>query len=158
MHSLRIELKILPHALDVYPSGHAPQSGSTWAAGVDLKCLTATVIPPGETIAIRTGIAISIGMPKQDFPPMAAFLLPRSGLGTKKGLILANTIGLIDPDYQGEIVAHVWNSRSDQAHIIEKHERFAQLMFVPFLYPSFDVVEEFSSGSARGEQGFGSTG
>ena len=85
-------------------------------------------------------------------------MLPRSGLGHKKGLVLGNLVGLIDPDYTGPIMVSAWNRGSDEAVTLQPGERFAQLMFVPVIRPSLQVVDAFSGVSQRGAGGFGSTG
>jgi len=100
---------------------------------------------------VPTGIAIHIGN-----PGFAAMVLPRSGLGHRHGVVLGNLVGLIDSDYQGQLMVSVWN-RSDTAFTIEPFERIAQLVVVPVLQVGFDIVEEFAA-SERGAGGFGSTG
>jgi len=126
------------------------------SAGIDLMaiklpCSTIgyTKLYPGECAKIGTGIAIHL-----DDPGYAAMVLPRSGLGTK-GLILANTIGLIDSDYQGEIILSVWN-RSSEPIRINSMDRIAQLIIIPVIQPSFDFVDNFKTDNERGS--FGSTG
>jgi len=108
-------------------------------------------IQPGETHLIPTGIAIHIGD-----PGLAAVLLPRSGLGHKHGIVLGNLTGLIDSDYQGQLFVSVWN-RGNDSFTINPGERIAQMVFVPVVQASFDIVEDFDE-SDRGAGGFGHTG
>lgn len=143
---MQIELKRL-HEDAIIPSYATPGS-----AAVDLSCIEGVTIHPGETTTITTGIAIHIANPNY-----AAIILPRSGLG-KRGLILANTIGLIDSDYQGELLVQVWNRDVEGCIILQKHERFAQLMIIPIVKPLWNVVESFSQTTDRNTQGWGSTG
>ncbi len=148
----QIEVKIVnPLIGDSIP---LPQYTTEGAAGLDLRaCIEEPVtIKAGETVMIGSGLAISI----QD-KNLAAVLLPRSGLGVKNGIVLANLVGLIDSDYHGEIKIAVWN-RSDTDFTVEAGERICQLVFVPVVQAQWDVVEEFSCDSERGEGGFGHTG
>lgn len=130
-----------------------PSYGTEGSAGMDLRaCLDAPLtIAPGETHLIKTGIAIYI-----EDPSLAATILPRSGLGHKHGIVLGNLVGLIDSDYQGELMVSCWN-RGQSSFTIEPSDRIAQLVIVPVVQATFDIVEEFVS-SDRGEGGFGSTG
>ena len=146
-----IELKILDPRMG--KEFALPKYESQGAAGLDLRaCINAPlVIEPQQVSLIPTGIAIYIKN-----PDMAATILPRSGLGHKHGLILGNSVGLIDSDYQGELKVSCWN-RSDKAYTIEPGERIAQLVIVPIIRAQFNVVDEFAI-SDRGEGGFGSTG
>ncbi len=109
------------------------------------------VIEPGETHLIPTGIAIHIGD-----PGLASVLLPRSGLGHKKGIVLGNLTGLIDSDYQGQIFVSCWN-RSSESFTVQVGERIAQMVFIPVVQAEFDIVQEFDA-SHRGAGGFGHTG
>ena len=109
------------------------------------------VIAPGETQLIATGIAINIQNPEY-----AALILPRSGLGHKHGIVLGNLVGLIDSDYQGELMVSVWN-RGTTSFELNPFERIAQLVIVPVAQVAFNIVDEFES-SSRGDGGFGSTG
>ena len=109
------------------------------------------VLQPGETKLIKTGLAIYIGD-----PGYAALILPRSGLGHKHGIVLGNLVGLIDSDYQGELMVSCWN-RSQTPFTIEPMERIAQLVIVPVVQPTFEVVDEFVA-TERGTDGFGSSG
>lgn len=130
-----------------------PKYATDGSAGLDLRaCLTAPMtIKSGETQLIRTGMAIYI----QD-PSLAAMILPRSGLGHKHGIVLGNLVGLIDSDYQGELMVSCWN-RSDKDFTLEVGERLAQLVLVPVVQAEFQFVEEFVE-SDRGEGGFGHSG
>ena len=135
-----------------------PHYQSDMAAAIDLHaCLdeAASIEAGAAPKLISAGIAVHIGDPH-----IAALVLPRSGLGHKKGLVLGNLVGLIDPDYLGPILVSAWNRNppGGPAIVIEPGERFAQLMFVPVIRPSFTVVECFTARSDRGEGGFGSTG
>lgn len=139
--------------LDPRISGQLPQYGTPGAAGLDLRaCLDqALVLQPGDSQLVPSGIAIHIGDPNY-----AAIVLPRSGLGAKHGIVLGNLVGLIDSDYQGQILISVWN-RGRSAFTIEPLERVAQLVIVPVVQVAWRVVDEFQS-SSRGADGFGSTG
>jgi dUTP pyrophosphatase len=131
-----------------------PAYATDGAAAMDLRaCLSAPqTVQPGETVFIPSGIAISI-----HDPGLVALLLPRSGLGIKHGIVLANTIGVIDSDYQGEIGIGIHN-RGQAPYTIEPGERICQMMFVPVAQVALEVVEDFSNESARGAGGFGHTG
>jgi dUTP pyrophosphatase len=147
----KIELKILDQRLGhEYPLPHYATDG---AAGMDLRAMLEEPleIKPGETHLIPTGIAIHIGD-----AGLAAVLLPRSGLGHKKGIVLGNLVGLIDSDYQGQIFVSCWN-RGGESFTVQVGERIAQMVFVPVVQAEFDIVDEFDS-SQRGEGGFGHTG
>jgi len=147
----KIELKILdPRIGSEFP---LPAYATDGSAGLDLRaCLEQPLeIKPGETHLIPTGIAIHIGDPS-----LAAVLLPRSGLGHKKGIVLGNLVGLIDSDYQGQIFVSCWN-RSGDSFTINIGERIAQMVFIPVVQAAFEVVEEFAA-SERGAGGFGHTG
>lgn len=130
-----------------------PRYESDAAAGMDMRaCLDAPVqIDAGGVALIPTGIAVYLAN-----PDWTAMLLPRSGLGHKHGIILGNTVGLIDADYQGELKVSLWN-RGQQAYTIEPGERIAQLVVVPIVRAQFQVVSDFTA-STRGTGGFGSTG
>ncbi|EIJ43880.1 deoxyuridine 5'-triphosphate nucleotidohydrolase Dut [Beggiatoa alba B18LD] len=131
-----------------------PTYATEGAAGMDLRaCLEEPItLQAGETRLISSGIAINI-----HDKDLAAVLLPRSGLGTKYGIVLANLVGLCDSDYQGEIQIAVWN-RSQQAFTIQPGERLCQLVFVPVVQVQLQIVDNFSQSSQRGEGGFGHTG
>ena len=146
---MQIDLRILdPRARE-----HIPASATPGSAGVDLRAIldAPLVLPPGETTLIHTGLAIHIAD-----PGFAALILPRSGLGHKKGVVLGNLVGLIDSDYQGELMLSIWN-RGREAFTVEPFERLAQLVVVPVVQPEFRIVESFDE-SERGAGGFGSTG
>ena len=130
-----------------------PEYQTDGSAGVDLQaCIDQTIsIQPGDTELIPSGIAIHI----KD-PSLAAVLLPRSGLGHKKGLVLGNLVGLIDSDYQGQVFISCWNRGSEQIDI-EPGMRIAQMVFLPVEQVNFNVVEDFNE-SERGSGGFGHTG
>lgn len=147
----QIELKILdPRLGKNFP---LPAYATPGSAGLDLRaCLDAPLIlQPGETQLIPTGLAIHIADPK-----LCATILPRSGLGHKHGIVLGNLVGLIDSDYQGQLMVSMWN-RSQTAFEIQPGDRIAQLVFLPVVQASFSIVGEFE-GSERGEGGFGSSG
>jgi dUTP pyrophosphatase len=145
----RLDVKILdPRLRDAMP--HYATSGS---AGLDIRaCIhEAHKLEPGAVLLVPTGIAIHIGD-----SGYAAMILPRSGLGAKHGIVLGNLVGLIDSDYQGQIMVPVWN-RSQTPFVLEPMERIAQMIIVPVMQVEWNVVDEFEA-SARGEGGFGSTG
>lgn len=131
-----------------------PQYATDGSAALDLRaCLDeAVAVAPGETATIPSGIAISIHDPN-----LVAILAPRSGLGIKHGIVLANTIGVIDSDYQGEIKIGIRN-QGNEPYSIQPGERVCQMLFMPVVQASLRVVEEFSEESARGAGGFGHTG
>ncbi len=130
-----------------------PGYATDGSAGMDLRaCLDEPLTcRPGEAHLIPTGLAIHIGDPK-----LAGVLLPRSGLGHKHGIVLGNLVGLIDSDYQGQLLVSCWN-RGQAPFLIEPGDRIAQLVFVPVVTVAFDVVEQFCE-TARREGGFGHTG
>lgn len=130
-----------------------PSYATNGSAGLDLRaCLKEdTVISPHQTILIPTGIAIHIANQS-----LAAVIIPRSGLGHKHGIVLGNLVGLIDSDYQGELMVSCWN-RSDSPYTVEIGARIAQLVIVPVVQAQFEVVNDFNE-SDRGTGGFGSTG
>lgn len=147
----KIDVKILdPRVGKDFP---LPAYATTGSAGLDLRaCLDdALSLAPGATTLVPTGLAIHIGD-----PALAAVLLPRSGLGHKHGVVLGNLVGLIDSDYQGQLMVSIWN-RSQEAFIIEPGERIAQMVFVPVVQAEFNLVNEFDT-SIRGEGGFGHSG
>jgi dUTP pyrophosphatase len=147
----KIQLKIMD--LRIGKEFPLPKYATPESAGLDLyACINEPVtINPGETILIPTGIAIYIAD-----PTLAAMILPRSGLGHKHGIVLGNLVGLIDADYQGQIMVSCWN-RSDKSFIIEAGERIAQLIIVPVVHAEFTLVDNFIE-TSRGSGGFGSTG
>ena len=147
----KIQLKILDARIGrEFP---LPAHATAGSAGMDLRaCLQAPLeLAPGATHLIPSGVAVHI-----EDPSLAAIVLPRSGLGHKKGIVLGNLVGLIDSDYQGEIMISCWN-RGRETQTIEPGERIAQLVIVPVVQAQFKVVAEFSA-SERGAGGFGHTG
>ncbi|WP_374518460.1 dUTP diphosphatase [Undibacterium squillarum] len=145
--------KVALKVLDQRMKDQLPAYGTPGSAGLDLRaCIDAPLtIEPGQTVLIPTGIAIHIAD-----PGYAAMILPRSGLGHKNGIVLGNLVGLIDSDYQGQLMVSTWN-RSQTAFTLNPMDRLAQLVIVPVMQVEFDVVDEFGD-SSRGEGGFGSTG
>jgi dUTP pyrophosphatase len=146
---MKMDVKILDARLrDALPAYATPGS-----AGLDLRaCIDAPIqLQPGETRLIPTGLAIHLAD-----PGFAAMILPRSGLGHKHGIVLGNLVGLIDSDYQGQLMVSAWN-RSQSAFELTPMERLAQLVIVPVVQAQFNVVDAFES-SERGAGGFGSTG
>ncbi len=146
---MKIDVKII----DARMAEQLPAYATPGSAGLDLRaCLTEPLtLQPNAWQLVPTGIAIYL----QD-PNFAAIILPRSGLGHKHGIVLGNLVGLIDSDYQGQLMVSAWN-RSDTAFTIEPMERIAQLVIVPVVQAQFNVVTEFPA-SERGEGGYGSTG
>jgi dUTP pyrophosphatase len=147
MHT--IDVKVLDPRLHDTP----PKYSTAGAAGLDLRaCLPeALTLAPGDTRLVPSGIAIHLGD-----PGLAALVLPRSGLGHKHGIVLGNLVGLIDSDYQGEIMVSVWN-RGRERFTIQPMDRIAQLVIVPVLQVGLNIVEDFTA-SERGAGGFGSMG
>ncbi|CAN1525526.1 Dut dUTPase [Burkholderiaceae bacterium] len=139
--------------LDERMRSQMPSYGTPGSAGLDLRaCIDAPLdIAAGQTVLVPTGLAIFI-----EDPRYAALILPRSGLGHKHGIVLGNLVGLIDSDYQGQLMVSTWN-RSHTAFKLEPMERLAQLVLVPVLQVSIAIVDEFIE-STRGSGGFGSTG
>jgi dUTP pyrophosphatase len=147
----KLQVKILDERM----RNNLPQYATSGSAGLDLRaCLDeAIVIEPGQTILVPTGLSIFL-----DDPGYAALILPRSGLGHKHGIVLGNLVGLIDSDYQGQLMVSTWN-RGQTAFKLEPMERLAQLVIVPVAQVEWTEVTEFSaSASDRGAGGFGSTG
>ena len=130
-----------------------PEYSTSGSAGLDLRaCIDAQMnIEPGHTVLVPTGFAINIVDPKY-----AAVILPRSGLGHKHGIVLGNLVGLIDSDYQGQIMVSVWN-RGSKSFNIEPMDRIAQLVVIPVVQVQFNLVDDFNE-TIRGSGGFGSTG
>ena len=145
--------KLQVRVLDERIRGMLPHYASAGAAGLDLRaCIDAPLaLAPGDSQLVSAGIAIHVAD-----PGYAAIILPRSGLGSKNGIVLGNLVGLIDSDYQGPLTISVWN-RGRQPFTIQPLDRIAQLVVVPVVQVDFEVVEEFAA-SARGAGGFGSTG
>ncbi|MFN5099727.1 MAG: dUTP diphosphatase [Burkholderiaceae bacterium] len=144
-----IDVKVLDQRL----REQMPAYATPGSAGLDLRaCIDAPLIlEPGSTHLVPTGLAIHIAD-----PDYAAMILPRSGMGHKHGIVLGNLVGLIDSDYQGELMVSAWN-RSSTAFVLNPMERLAQLVIVPVLQVAFNVVDTFAE-SERGVGGFGSTG
>ena len=148
--TMNLDVKIL----DARIAAQMPHYATPGSAGLDLRaCLDAPLtLAPNAWQLVPTGLAIHL----KD-PGYAAMLLPRSGLGHKHGIVLGNLVGLIDSDYQGQLMISAWN-RSDVAFTIEPMERIAQMVIVPVVQATFNVVNEFAAPSERGEGGYGSTG
>ncbi|MCC8379947.1 MULTISPECIES: dUTP diphosphatase [unclassified Xenorhabdus] len=147
----KIDVKILdPRIGQEFP---LPTYATPGSAGLDLRaCLdNAVELAPGQTELLPTGLAIHIADEQ-----LAAVILPRSGLGHKHGVVLGNLVGLIDSDYQGQLMVSVWN-RGDKTFVIEPGERIAQMVLVPVVQAEFNLVEDFES-SERGSGGFGHSG
>ncbi len=146
---MKIDVKII----DARMANQLPAYATSGSAGLDLRaCLDAPLtLQPNDWQLVPTGIAIHLSDPN-----FAAIILPRSGLGHKHGIVLGNLVGLIDSDYQGQLMVSAWN-RSSVAFTIEPMDRIAQLVIVPVVQAQFNVVTEFAA-SERGEGGYGSTG
>ena len=149
MNMQKLQVKIIDERMRT----QLPQYATHGSAGLDLRaCLNEPIdIAPGQTVLVPTGIAIFINDPNY-----CAMILPRSGLGHKHGIVLGNLVGLIDSDYQGQLMVSTWN-RGSNSFRLEPMERLAQLVIVPVLQIEWAIVNEFES-SARGDGGFGSTG
>ncbi len=147
----KLEVKIMDERLgSTWP---LPAYATAGSAGMDLRaCIdSAQTLNPGETQLIPIGMAIHIGS-----PDLCAMLLPRSGLGHKHGVVLGNLVGLIDSDYQGQLMVSCWN-RGDKVFTIEPGERIAQMVLVPVVQAELAIVDSFGA-SERGEGGFGHSG
>ncbi|MEA3082445.1 dUTP diphosphatase [Paraburkholderia fungorum] len=146
---MKLDLKIL----DARMRDQLPAYATTGSAGLDLRaCLDEPLtLKPGETALVPTGLAIHVGD-----PGYAALILPRSGLGHKHGIVLGNLVGLIDSDYQGQLMISTWN-RGETTFVLNPLERLAQLVIVPVVQAEFNIVDDFAE-SERGAGGFGSTG
>ncbi|ANB73761.1 dUTP diphosphatase [Paraburkholderia phytofirmans] len=146
---MKLDLKIL----DARMRDQLPAYATTGSAGLDLRaCLDEPLtLKPGETALVPTGLAIHVAD-----PGYAALILPRSGLGHKHGIVLGNLVGLIDSDYQGQLMISTWN-RGETAFVLNPMERLAQLVIVPVVQAEFNIVDDFET-SERGASGFGSTG
>lgn len=149
MHKLQVRI-LDPRLGTEFPM---PEYATDGSAGVDLRaCLDEPLtLAPGDCELLPTGMAIHIGD-----PALAALVLPRSGLGHKHGIVLGNLVGLIDSDYQGQLMVSCWN-RGDTNFTVEPGERIAQMILVPVMHADLEVVEDFEA-SERGEGGFGSSG
>ena len=145
----RIALKVLDERI----RAHLPAYATAGSAGMDLRaCIDAPrALAPGQVELVPTGVAIHVADPQ-----LAAVILPRSGLGHKHGIVLGNLVGLIDSDYQGELLVSCWN-RGVSSYTLQPLERLAQLVIVPVVRAEFEVVESFEA-SVRSDGGFGSTG
>src|ERR1700738_4797659 len=143
---MKLDLKIL----DARMRDQLPAYATTGSAGLDLRaCLDEPLtLQPGETALVPTGLAIHVAD-----PGYAALILPRSGLGHKHGIVLGNLVGLIDSDYQGELMVSTWN-RGQTTFTINPMERIAQLVIVPVIQAHFNIVDEFAE-TERGTSGFG---
>ncbi|MCM2478147.1 dUTP diphosphatase [Serpentinimonas maccroryi] len=147
---MRLDCRILDERL----RAHQPAYATTGSAGLDLRACIAEPLTLAANACqlLPTGLAIHLAD-----PGYAALILPRSGLGHKHGIVLGNLVGLIDSDYQGQLMVSAWN-RSPQAYTIEPLERIAQLVIVPVLQAQLNWVDDFAQASARGAGGYGSTG
>ncbi|ERS80982.1 MULTISPECIES: dUTP diphosphatase [unclassified Halomonas] len=147
--SPRLAVKLLDERL----RDHLPRYASEGAAGMDLRALldAPLTLAPGQCELVRTGLAVHIAD-----PGLAGLILPRSGLGHKHGIVLGNLVGLIDSDYQGELMISVWN-RGTADFTVEPFERLAQFVLVPVVQAALEVVDDFDA-SQRGDGGFGSSG
>lgn len=154
--NLFVDVKVLDERINLY----LPSYATDGSAGLDLRaCIDEDlIVRPGEVHLIPTGIAMHL-----EDNNVAAMILPRSGLGHKSGIILGNSVGLIDSDYQGQIFVSIWNRnvqgvKSDDWFIIRPLDKIAQMVIVPVLRVGFNIVSEFDLESSRAEGGFGSTG
>ena len=147
---MQVDIKIL----DARLRDNLPAYATPGSAGLDLRACVdqALTLAPGQCQLIPTGMAMHLCD-----PGYAALILPRSGLGHKHGIVLGNLVGLIDSDYQGELMVSAWN-RSATAFTLQPMERLAQLVIVPVLQAQFNIVDEFAQASERGAGGYGSTG
>ena len=145
----KLQVKIMDERM----RSQLPQYATPGSAGLDLRaCLEKAIdIAPGQTLLVPTGISIYINDPRY-----CAMILPRSGLGHKHGIVLGNLVGLIDSDYQGQLMVSTWN-RGNASFRLEPMERLAQLVIVPVMQIEWSIIDEFAT-SDRGEGGFGSTG
>jgi dUTP pyrophosphatase len=146
---INIDIKIINEMI----KDHLPDYGSIGSAGLDLRaCINEEItIKPGETALIPTGFAMFLKN-----PDYAACILPRSGLGHKHGIVLGNLVGLIDSDYQGELMVSCWN-RSSENFTVNPLDRIAQMIIVPVMQANLNIVKDFEA-TDRGSGGFGSTG
>jgi len=150
---VRAPVTLALKVMDERIRSHLPAYATTGSAGLDLRaCIDAPLaLPPGHVELVPTGIAIHIAD-----PGLAAMILPRSGLGHKHGIVLGNLVGLIDSDYQGQLMVSCWN-RGQLLYSLQPMERLAQLVIVPVVQVAFEVVSDFET-SKRSDAGFGSTG
>lgn len=147
---MNLDVKVMDPRL----AGQLPDYATPGSAGLDLRaCLESPLtLAPNAWQLVPTGLAIHLAD-----PGYAAMILPRSGLGHKHGIVLGNLVGLIDSDYQGQLMVSAWN-RSDVAFTIEPMERIAQLVIVPVVQARLNVVTDFEAATTRGAGGYGSTG
>ncbi len=146
-------MKLQVRVLDPRVADRLPAYATRGSAGLDLRAVldAPVTLAPGDTMLVPTGLAIHLAD-----PGYAALILPRSGLGHRHGIVLGNLVGLIDSDYQGQLMVSAWN-RGSAPFVLEPFERLAQLVIVPVVQADFEVVETFA-GSHRGDGGFGSSG
>lgn len=151
---MQAQVKILNEKIGTDSRFPLPTRATDGSAGIDLRaCIDAPItIKAGETVLVGTGLAIYLADPNY-----VGLIMPRSGLGHKHGIVLGNLTGVIDADYQGELMVSIWN-RSQTDFVLQPAERMAQYLVVPVMRPSFEVVSEFSDISVRGAGGFGSSG
>lgn len=169
---MNVEIKILDKRLIEHGINYATPGASAIdlracnvRRGDDVVPIEGTfVLHAGQTLMVGTGVAAHLGSIEEDGDPfaskhlsVASLILPRSGLGAKQGIVIGNLVGLCDADYQGEIIACIWN-RTAAPFAFSALDRLAQMVIVPVLKPDFSVVEEFSNSTKRGTCGFGSTG
>ena len=149
-----VQVKILDDKIRTDNRFSIPTRATVGSAGIDLRaCIDEPIlIKAGESVLVGTGISIYIKDPNY-----AGVILPRSGLGSKSGIVLGNLVGLIDSDYQGELMVSVWN-RSREDYVLEPATKFAQYVVVPVVTPRFSLVEDFDTRTLRNVSGFGSTG
>lgn len=151
---MHVQVKILDQKIGNDPNFPLPTRATEGSAGIDLRaCIDEPLlIKASETVLVKTGLAIYIAD-----PDYVGLIMPRSGLGHKHGIVLGNLTGVIDADYQGEIMVSIWN-RSQTDYTLQPAERMAQYLVVPVMRPTFDIVSDFSDISVRGSGGFGSSG
>lgn len=151
-----IQIKVTNDAVREYERNDVPQYATEFSAGLDLRAMFDDdwmTIYPGESRLIPTGYSIYIGNPNY-----AGIILPRSGAGHKRGIVLGNGVGLIDSDYQGPLMISALNRNMEGVVRIERGERIAQLVIMPIARAKFELVDEFSEGTERGHGGFGHSG
>ncbi len=151
---MHVQVKILNPKIGQEPNFPLPNRATDGSAGIDLRaCIDEPItVKAGETVLVKTGLAIYIADPNY-----VGLIMPRSGLGHKHGIVLGNLTGVIDADYQGELMVSIWN-RSQTDYTLQPAERMAQYLVVPVMRPEFDIVDDFSDISIRGTGGFGSSG
>ncbi|QCI26954.1 dUTP diphosphatase [Buchnera aphidicola (Thelaxes californica)] len=151
--NLNIDIKIVDSRIGTIFS--LPDYSTPFSSGIDLRacCNKKILLYPNKTILISSGIAININNSM-----VTGMIFPRSGLGHKCGIVLGNLVGIIDSDFQGEIMLSIWNRQTECSFCIEPGMRIAQLVFVPIIKPKFHFVEKFNNVTKRGKLGFGHTG